>query len=51
MCRSPHLSTQIKQFKDQLGWPSFEWTGRILTTVITLGFVLLPIFTFVVGRN
>ena len=37
MCRSPHLSTQMKQLKNQLGCPSFEWTGRILTlTTLTL---------------
>ncbi len=31
--------------------PRIVWTGRILTAVITAGFILLPIFTFVVGRN
>jgi len=31
--------------------PRIIWTGRILTAVITAGFILLPIFTFVVGRN
>jgi len=31
--------------------PRIIWTGRILTAVITAGFALLPIFTFVVGRN
>jgi len=31
--------------------PRILWTGRILTAVITAGFILLPIFTFVVGRN
>jgi len=31
--------------------PRIIWTGRILTAVITAGFALLPILTFVVGRN
>ena len=31
--------------------PRIIWTGRILTAAITLGFVLLPVFTFVLGRN
>ena len=31
--------------------PRIIWTGRALTAVITAGFALLPIFTFVVGRN
>ena len=31
--------------------PRIIWTGRILAAVITAGFALLPIFTFVVGRN
>ena len=31
--------------------PRIIWTGRLLTAVITAGFALLPIFTFVVGRN
>ena len=31
--------------------PRIVWTGRILTVVIAAGFALLPIFTFVVGRN
>ena len=31
--------------------PRIIWTGRLLTAAITAGFVLLPIYTFVVGRN
>lgn len=31
--------------------PRIIWTGRLLTAVITAGFALLPVFTFVVGRN
>ena len=31
--------------------PRIIWIGRILTAVITAGFALLPIYTFVVGRN
>ncbi len=31
--------------------PRIIWAGRLLTAVITAGFALLPIFTFVVGRN
>lgn len=31
--------------------PRIVWTGRLLTAVITAGFALLPVFTFVVGRN
>ncbi|MGE0862966.1 MAG: succinate dehydrogenase cytochrome b subunit [Vicinamibacterales bacterium] len=31
--------------------PRIVWTGRLLTALITAGFALLPVFTFVVGRN
>ena len=31
--------------------PRIIWTGRLLTAVITAGFALLPVYTFVVGRN
>lgn len=31
--------------------PRIVWTGRLLTAVITAGFALLPVYTFVVGRN
>ena len=31
--------------------PRIIWTGRVLTLVITAGFALLPIYTFIVGRN
>lgn len=31
--------------------PRIIWTGRLLTAVVTAGFALLPVFTFVVGRN
>lgn len=31
--------------------PRIIWTGRLLTVLITAGFAMLPIFTFVVGRN
>ena len=31
--------------------PRIIWTGRLLTAVITAGFALLPIYTFVMGRN
>lgn len=31
--------------------PRIIWTGRLLTVVITAGFALLPVYTFVVGRN
>ena len=31
--------------------PRIIWTGRVLTLLITAGFALLPIYTFVVGRN
>ncbi len=31
--------------------PRILWVGRLLTAVITAGFALLPIFTFVAGRN
>ena len=31
--------------------PRILWIGRGLTVLITVGFALLPIYTFVVGRN
>jgi succinate dehydrogenase / fumarate reductase cytochrome b subunit len=31
--------------------PRIVWTGQLLTAVITAGFALLPVYTFVVGRN
>lgn len=31
--------------------PRIVWTGRLLTVVITAGFALLPVYTFIVGRN
>ncbi len=31
--------------------PRIVWTGRLLTAVITAGFALLPVYTFIVGRN
>ena len=31
--------------------PRIIWTGCLLTAVITAGFALLPVYTFVVGRN
>lgn len=31
--------------------PRLVWTGRVLTAVIAGGFALLPVFTFVLGRN
>jgi len=31
--------------------PRIIWSGRALTALITAGFALLPVYTFVVGRN
>jgi succinate dehydrogenase / fumarate reductase cytochrome b subunit len=31
--------------------PRIIWIGRVLTLVLTAGFALLPIYTFVAGRN
>lgn len=52
-----HLWHGISSAAQSLGldsprWtPRIVWTGRLLTAVITAGFALLPVFTFVVGRN
>ncbi len=31
--------------------PRLIWTGRVFTVAVSLGFALLPIYTFVMGRN
>jgi succinate dehydrogenase / fumarate reductase cytochrome b subunit len=52
-----HLWHGISSAAQSLGldspqWtPRIVWTGRLLTAVITAGFALLPVYTFVVGRN
>lgn len=52
-----HLWHGISSAAQSLGVDSPQWTprivwiGQLLTAVITAGFALLPVFTFVVGRN
>ena len=52
-----HLWHGISSAAQSLGldspqWtPRIVWTGRLLTAVITAGFALLPVYTFIVGRN
>jgi succinate dehydrogenase / fumarate reductase cytochrome b subunit len=52
-----HLWHGISSAAQSLGldspqWtPRIVWTGQLLTAVITAGFALLPVYTFVVGRN
>jgi succinate dehydrogenase / fumarate reductase cytochrome b subunit len=52
-----HLWHGISSAAQSWGIDSPKWTpriilaGRVLTVVLTVGFALLPIFTFVTGRN